>query len=834
MYISRDKAAGAPIEADIIVRYADGRVDEGYAGLANFGQVNAENLNCYADDDEVNGIYVTYRQEDLKGDYARGTYLSDVKLFSHEAPEKCKMALENENYVHYNVNLTPDSDKVTYLGYKTTNNTSRALTDIRVAYGCTSAQYAAGGGATYAASGSTGDGEITLYTTRISLFGTPILSDFLVLSDRNAPAGYEPVNLFSGGPAVSFNLNDAKQISEGKSFYLYFLPSVAYAGGTEYLGGVATMFDIPGLNSTNSLGSVKKASNQLGYQILFTSYGTEKAEGALLYTTTYNPYRAIYGITAASAGGEMGNTFAQTISYDGIGYSLAGRYLVSHNEKIRYEFATKRANDSRLYTAGVYAGGKPMVVSDLLVSKEQNVPNGYTPVSSRLSGNGKAVDLAKAFQFKIVNSMAGQTGPAPSLEVTLSPFYLFVRGDGHKENDYLTDIFIASKEQILGGMNVDCDDLDNSYVMNSLAAQGAHTVIAKNLNLEDSDNATYLAYSKRMGNGMELVNPITDLILYYAGETNEQPTSKIVHNGITYHLVSDVNLFCEEDGENDKCDRVYLYYTTNPAAGSPVLDIKIDNTAILNGWETVRTQNGKALYDDMDAFESSMWFVHLKRTTEDPKYISEVVIGVGSSDADAKALLVAAGCEYVLDKDLNNNVGIHSDYIYLGYKRTSNPNEAICDLRTTHDNEVESFVKNGVTYYKIPGNLNSYTNLFADDIFLYYTKDAKAGTPIVALETSSDSVNSTRNGNYVVSTVVNQKDKNSDLNDGAGGDYIYLLQIRDKNDQTALASMMGNGSVIVVIICIIVSVGAIVFVYAKQKKRREQGNNAAERPNENT
>ena len=823
MYASRDKAAGAPIEADIVVKYADGRADAGYAGLAAFGQVNAENLNRYADDDEVGGIYVTYRQETLKGEFARGTYLSDVKLFSNTDPEKCKVALENENYVLYNVNLTPDTDYVTYLGYKTTNNVNRALTDIRVTYGYTSAQYAAGGGgATYAASGTTGDGQITLYTTRISLFGTPILSDFLVLGDRNAPAGYEPVNLFSGGPAVSFNLNEDKQIVEGKNFYFYFLPSVAYTGGTEYLGGIATIFDIPGLYSTNDLGSVKKAANKLGYQILFTTYGTEKAEGALLYTTTCNPYRAIYGITAVSAGNEMGNTFAETISYDGVGYSMAGRYLVSHQEKIRYEYSSKRKNDSRLYVAGIYAGGMPMVVSDLAVSKSPMAPDGYAPVSARLSGDERAVDLAKAFNFQIKNSVTSQAGYVANIEVSLTPFYLFVRGAGYQEGNYLTNLFLTSKEQVLGGFDLDCDDLDNSYLANTLAAQGAHTLISKNLNLEDSDNVTYLAYTKAPKNNSTLITPITNVILYYAGETKQEPKAEIVHGGVTYHLVSNVNLFCEENGENDQCDRVYLYYTTNPAAGRPILDIKIDNTAILNGWETVRTQNGKALYDDMDAFESSMWFIHLKRATEEPKYISEVVIGVGSSDADAKAVLIAAGCDYMLEMDLNNNVGLHSDYIYLGYKRTSDPNQAIRDFRTTHDHEVDSFEKNGATYYKIPGNLNSYTNIFADDIFLYYTKDAQAGSPIVLLETSKKPVNATRNGNYIVSTVVNQKEKNSDLNAGAAGDYIYLLQIRDQNDQSALASMMGNGSIAAVIACSLVSVGAIAWICIKQKKRRVQ------------
>jgi hypothetical protein len=59
---------------------------------------------------------------------------------------------------------------------------------------------------------------LTLYVTSISLFGTPIKSDFLVLNDRNAPAGYEPVNLFVGGPAVNLNLKDERYIAEGTPF----------------------------------------------------------------------------------------------------------------------------------------------------------------------------------------------------------------------------------------------------------------------------------------------------------------------------------------------------------------------------------------------------------------------------------------------------------------------------------------------------------------------------------------------------------------------------------------------------------------------------------------
>lgn len=823
MYLSRDKSAGAPIEDSFIVKYGEGVVDEGYAPLSNFGHINVENLNHYDFEDNVDGVYVSFRQEKLNGDYARGTYLSNVKLFSNTDADLCELELRNQDYIPYKVNLTPDSEYVTYLGYKTTNKESRALTDIRVAYNYSTTQYAAGGAkASYAASGSTGDGMITLYATKISAFGTPILSDFLVLNDRNAPAGYEPVNFFSGGPAISFNTNDNKYMGETKPFYLYFLPSVTYTSGTEYLGGLATVFDIPGTQSTNDLGSISRAIDTLGYNILYETFGPSGNEGALLYTTTHNPYRAIYNITAVSADNDMGKNFAQTISYDNVGYSLAARYLISHQERVAYEYAERRANDSRLYTAGIYESGTPMRVSDLYVSSDQNVaPAEFIPVYSRLSGNTKAVDIAKAFNLSIKTGDSFN-GMVEYTDIVISPFYLFIKKDAYVEGNHLTHIFLTSKEEVINGAEIDCDDLDNSYIMNTLAAMGAHNAILKNLNLEDGDNATYLGYTKMAkNNAVGLLEPITNLVLYYIKDTNITPKSEIVLDGITYHIVSKQNIFCEEDGANDTCDRVYLYYTTNPAAGSPIIDITIDNTHILNGWETVRTQNSKALYADMDDHSSSMWFIHMKRTPEEPKYIDEIVVGVGGNDAEARAALIAAGCEYMLEKDFNNNVGIHSDYIYIGYKRTSDPAKAIRDLKTTHNNEVDSFAQNGSTYLKIDGNLNSYTYFFSDDIFLYYTKDAKAGTPITSLGTSKHVANWSHGegGRYVVRTVLNQNGEASDLNDGAGGDYIYLLQTRDKTDENGTASMIGAGSIALIAVFAVVSLGAIATILLIQRKR---------------
>jgi hypothetical protein len=512
----------------------------------------------------------------------------------------------------------------------------------------------------------------------------------------------------------------------------------------------------------------------------------------------------------------MGKYFSETISYDGLGYMLAARFAIIDDVSLEREKITLdssiRKNDVRLYVAGARVNEKPMKVSDIIASdKADTVPEGFKPVNAFLVDGGKAVNVSSAFNYTLRYSTKR------TISFGMSPMYLFIRGTAYQEGDAISSIKIVSKEQLQGETRVSCDDIDNSYIMNGLASNGVHTVIDKNLNLADSDNATYLGYTK----DANARDPITDMLLYYAGETDKEPEKKYTKGKIVYHLASDANIFCYEDYVTKTCKRVYLYTTTNPAAGEPIVDMKIDNTAIIDGWQTVRTQNGKALYDDMGEYSGSMWFIHMKRVTEEPKYISEIVVGWGN-DAEAKAMLLAAGCDYMLARDLNDGVGAHSDYVYLGYKRTSDPTQAIRDIISVHDEDYTTFTKKGSTYYKVEGNLNSYTNIFADDIYLFYTKGEKAGTPITSLGTSSSIANwSHGEGNrYVVKTVLNQHGKASDLNDGASGSYIYLLQTRDKNDQGLVASMIGEGSVLIIITFTAVTACIVEGLYILKKKRQ--------------
>ena len=815
-YLSRDKAAGNPISAEFKIQIGNGEPEQGFCCATNFGESFAANLNEYAFNDDVKGIFLTYRQEKKQGDdYAKGKYLSDIKIFTDTIDERCINQLLNEKYVLYNVNLTPESDVFTYIGYRTSNSSADALTDIRFASGYSSSQYCVGNGSTtYARCGSVGD--LTLYTTRISVFGTPILSNFLVLNSQSAPAGYEPVNLFSGGPAVSIAKGESKNLEDqSKPWYLYFLPSVTYTSGTEYLGGIAVIYDVPySYSLDNGALSLYRALSKLKYEVLATMSGTYNSEGAILYTTTYNPYRAIYDITAMKNGGSLGTSFTETMQYDGVSYMLATRYTITHQDKITFDYAS-RVNDARLYVAGIYRGGEPMKVSDIMASTTQSPgENGFIPLAACLSDDGMAVNLSGGMQFD------RGTQKAPR-KYTMSAIYLYVRKEAYVEGMGITKIYVGSKEDVLGSTDMSCEDLDGFHLTNALTSRGAHSIITKNLNLADSDNTTFIGYTKNPD--PEIREKITDLLLYYMPDTTDEPEIEILHNGIPYYLVSDINLFCEEDGTDSKCKRVYLYYAINPAAGSTIIDITIDNTPILDGWQTVRTQNGKALYADMNAYKDDMWFIHVKRTVEEPEYISEVVVGIGGSSSSAKAALIAAGCEYMLTKDLNDGCGVHSNYIYIGYKKTSDPNQAICDLRTTHNEKWDAFANNGALYFRVEGNLNSYTNLLADDIFLYYSKDPAAGAPLRSLETSSSVTNTTR-GEYTVSTVVKQNGKASELNDGAWGDYIYLLQIRETVKSKPLASMIGGGSAIVLVSFTLFSAAAITFLCLWRRKQLLQRN----------
>ena len=155
-----------------------------------------------------------------------------------------------------------------------------------------------------------------------------------------------------------------------------------------------------------------------------------------------------------------------------------------------------------------------------------------------------------------------------------------------------------------------------------------------------------------------------------------------------------------------------------------------------------------------------------------PTYISKIAVAYGAKESTPKDILKDNGFT-VIDYDLNKGCGSLSDYVYMGYKTTQNPSEAITGIFfRTGENPPASATFDGVTAYLLGGNgesnpgENTYVDLNADAggsyIYTYVTRDASRAAVLQGLY-----FNSSNSASGCVTPNVN-------LNSGTGGSAIYL------------------------------------------------------------
>ncbi len=162
------------------------------------------------------------------------------------------------------------------------------------------------------------------------------------------------------------------------------------------------------------------------------------------------------------------------------------------------------------------------------------------------------------------------------------------------------------------------------------------------------------------------------------------------------------------------------------------------------------------------------------------QFISSIRFGQAEKSADATSKAEQDG-HTKLDVDLNSGVS-GKDYIFLGYKTSSNINDAMATmLVNAHGNggnATDTFTIGNKTYsFSITGggqDLNADAG--GDYIYLYATKDPKAGLPVVrinAVSTGDGESGYTMAGYDSVKR--HDKGSISDCNAGAGGNYVYLF-----------------------------------------------------------
>ena len=242
IYLTHDEDAGSPLvvpegKEPFLFKQNDSATPEGYKPLSQFGQLSASDMNFGAYDlkhEEKNFLFYATVRSQTTGNTGEsggtGKYIGDLKAFTADTVERCKAKITTAagNYQAFDYNLGTE-EAPCYIGYSLTDQESSAVTDIRFFAGenASSITY---GGAEYTLSGELPSGG-GIYISRSSLVGTPIGSELACIkSPGDAPAGWEPIVHFSGAPVKVFG-------SENEPFAVYFEPKVKYTEGELYVGG---------------------------------------------------------------------------------------------------------------------------------------------------------------------------------------------------------------------------------------------------------------------------------------------------------------------------------------------------------------------------------------------------------------------------------------------------------------------------------------------------------------------------------------------------------------------------------------------------------------------
>ncbi len=166
--------------------------------------------------------------------------------------------------------------------------------------------------------------------------------------------------------------------------------------------------------------------------------------------------------------------------------------------------------------------------------------------------------------------------------------------------------------------------------------------------------------------------------------------------------------------------------------------------------------------------------------------------------------------------DLNDGAG--GEYIYFGYKTTTDTSKAIRGLGCYNGSNpptsysvsingtyctyypVKGFHLNSDSLSDVPVDLNSGAG--GDYVYLYYTTDPNAGPPLTAIDYEVDSTTNDSGCQTPVNWLNTNGEKGvegeiADFNAGAGGDYIYFFvhsSVDTKVDTASLRTAISNGN----------------------------------------
>ncbi|MDD5924360.1 MAG: metallophosphoesterase [Clostridia bacterium] len=164
-------------------------------------------------------------------------------------------------------------------------------------------------------------------------------------------------------------------------------------------------------------------------------------------------------------------------------------------------------------------------------------------------------------------------------------------------------------------------------------------------------------------------------------------------------------------------------------------------------------------------------YTYIDKSASAESYVSEISFEYSSRKSTAKERLEKNGYT-VIDKDLN--AGAHGDYVYMGYKKSSNRADALTDIKLSCDvgdpySSYVSMVNNKKFTYSPLSTIDLNEGAGGDYIYAYYTKElCSGGITDVRIDTNKYLAG------YKTATWFSDLTNPADLNKGAEGEYIYI------------------------------------------------------------
>lgn len=775
LYVTRDPAVGKPITVDeagnaFAVSTGANITPSGYRPVSNFGENVAANMNSNVRESYAPAIFLYYHYEggvieQNEGEEVPETpdtkYLLKLSLVTEKSEAAAKSKLTKTDYTVLDSNLSPVTGVYTYLGYMTTTDASKAITDIRVSARNDSSPFIFGS-ASYTCCGKTPTGDGLYYTSYASA-GSPVLSDILLTdSAAKAPAGFEPVNLFCGGGAYNFNTGDYVERNTSTSYdkwhavkrLLYFHPSVMYTSGEELISGLVIVSGVRASDRKNApddyikeLGLIKMEGNltkglsadrEISFSDGWVLKPFTRLETYICYSVTYNPCRAITDIRSYIASPSDKSIFANFGSVTNCGFAVCdimyqmdpypvaahdldefyrGIYTnhsyttslgadvvdvydrgeMAHDDFEDVSWKNSGLRAKGLFVSGPCAGKSPLRVGDVFLTTARECPDGFVSVQDARTPNATAPH----------NIAYDRDGSKDTEQL-----YLYMKKDV-EEKKYIASVSVFSydlKSLIEPEIYSKLEDEQKEEInkgaddtcIRSLLSSCSDEII--NVNVAMKKRETFAGdWEKYVSNcsyiGVTRTNDASKAITGIIKYRSEPAPAEITVGGVKYTRCGD------KIKDRNGTYRLYSAVSSGAVPGEPITSISLSDVPIVSGAATALNATETDSADKKASLKGATGDAYYLHTffEDNGTYISSVYLGHGKTRSEALCNLLTQGCCIALDMDLNENTG--GECIYLGYTRYSpkktdkNAKYAVRDVIITSGEDFSpEIVSDGIRY----------------------------------------------------------------------------------------------------------------------------------------